>query len=349
MSENLKIPFLKIHFGQEEKRALVKVLESGWWTAGPVTLKFEEKFAGYVGAKYAVFVSSATEALFLALKALQLRNVTFRVPSLTFTASAGEIIHSGNKIEFIDVDKDTICASGDYHKPLLKVHFGGNYSLAQGKPVIEDSAHLVEKNQCKNNPNIVCFSFAYAKNITCGEGGMVATNDKKIYDWLIKARFFGINRFGLLNNRKHPDWPYQVDFLGWKSNATEFQAALGLVQLAKLEKINKRRRKIVNYYNREFDYQWQGLHLYPIFVKERSKFLRAMIRAGIQCSVHYIPLHWMKAYQPYCNKKISLPNTEWLGKHLVTLPLYPDLSDIQVEYIVKNVKKIVKNSSLLKI
>jgi len=335
----IKIPFGKIYFDDKEKKALISVLETGWWSTGARTKNFEEKFANYVGAKYTVFVNSATTALFLALEALQVKKKTFKVPSLTFTASAAEIIHSDNKIKFIDVNRETMCAEGKYKGALMKVHYGGNYSNASGSITIEDSAHLIKKNQCKNNPNIVCFSFAYSKNMTCGEGGMMAINNKKIYQWLRKARFFGINR-----EIKKQSWPYQVDFLGWKGNATEFQAALGIVQLAKLEKINECRQKIVEKYNKNFGYNWQGLHLYPIFVKNRAKFLKLMFKAGIQCSIHYIPLHYMKAYRSYVKKDTYLPNTQWLGDHLVTLPLYPDLTKKEVEYIIKNVRE---NSQIL--
>jgi dTDP-4-amino-4,6-dideoxygalactose transaminase len=336
MAYNIKIPFAKIHYGPEEKAALMEVLESGWWSTGAKTAAFEKAFAEYVGARHAVFVESCTAALFLAIKALGLSGQTFRVPSFTFTASASEIVHSGNQIEFVDVAKKDLCVHGKFDAPLMKIHYGGNYTDAAGTVTVEDSAHLIRRDQCRDNSNLVCFSLAYNKNITAAEGGMLATNDPKIYDWLIKARFFGINRFGLLNSTEHPDWLYSVDFLGWKANTSEFHAALGLVQLKKLETINARRQKIVEYYNQAFGYAWRGLHLYPVFVPDRVAFLRAMFEAGIQCSVHYTPLHWMPAYKDF--PKADLTNTEWLGKHLVSLPLYPDLTDAEVEYIAKTAK-----------
>lgn len=250
---------------------------------------------------------------------------------MTFTATAAEILHSGNRVRFVDVDRDTICVSGVYDSPLVKVHYGGNFSAANGSVTVEDSAHLVRRDQCRENPNLVCFSFAYSKNMTTAEGGMLTTNSDEINQWLRRARFFGINRHGLLKEPQHPDWPYTVEFPGWKSNASEFQAALGLVQLPKLEALNARRRAIADYYNQRFGYRWTGLHLYPAFVDNREEFLRRMQTAGIQCSVHYIPLHWMPAFRG-CEAE-ELPNTEWLGKHLVTIPMYADLSDIDVEYV----------------
>lgn len=336
MSQDDSIPFLKIHAGQEEEEALVEVARSKWWTVGERTRKFEDAFAAYVGARHAVFVSSATEALYLAYESLKLKNRTFKVPSLTFTSTAAEIVHSGNSVEFIDVDLQTICATGEYQGPLVAVHYGGNHSDARGEVTVEDSAHLIARNQCSNSPNLVCFSFAYSKNISTGEGGMITTNDEATYHWLLSARSFGMDKFGILNSEKHPDWPYSVEFLGWKGNATEFQAALGLVQLAKLERVNARRKQIVEQYNREFGYSWRGVHLYPVFVEDRVKFLRSMKEAGIQCSVHYIPLHWMPAYREYPRQ--ALPNTEWLGRHLITIPLYPDLSDIEIERVTRAAK-----------
>lgn len=284
-----------------------------------------------MGARHALFVSSGTEALSLAFQALGVKDVTFAVPSMTFTATAAEILHSGNRLRFVDVEMDTICVSGKYDTPLVKVHYGGNLSAASGTVTVEDSAHLVRRDQCRGNPNLVCFSFAYSKNMTTAEGGMLTTNSDEINQWLRRARFFGINRHGLLNEPQHPDWPYTVEFPGWKSNASEFQAALGLMQLPKLEALNARRRAIADYYNQRFGYQWTGLHLYPAFVNNREEFLRRMQAAGIQCSVHYIPLHWMPAFRG-C-EATELPNTEWLGKHLVTIPMYADLSDIDVEYV----------------
>ncbi len=278
-----------------------------------------------------MFVSSGTEALFLAFQALGIKDATFSVPSLTFTATAAEVLHSGNRVRFIDVDRDTICASGSYDTPLVKVHYGGNFSSARGSVTVEDSAHLVRRDQCRDNHNLVCFSFAYSKNMTTAEGGMLATNSDEIDQWLRHARFFGINRHGLLHNAQHPDWPYTVEFPGWKSNASEFQAALGLAQLPKLELLNERRRTIAEYYNQRFDYRWNGLHLYPVFVGNREGFLRHMNAAGIQCSVHYIPLHWMPAFRDCATT--PMPNTEWLGQHLVTIPMYADLSNIDVEYV----------------
>ncbi len=327
----MRIPFHRISFGEEEKQALIEVANSGWWSQGPKTEEFEHRFAEYVGARHALFVSSGTEAIFLALEALGLKGVTFSVPSLTFTATAAEVLHSGNHVRFIDVDRETICATGTYDSPLVKVHYGGNFSTAQGTVTVEDSAHLVRRGQCAGNPNLVCFSFAYSKNMTTAEGGMVATNSDDVNQWLRRARFFGINRHGILRNAEQPEWPYTVEFPGWKSNASEFQAALGVVQLPKLEALNARRRKIADYYNQRFGYRWEGLHLYPVFVDDREQFLRFMQAAGIQCSVHYIPLHWMPAFRD-C-EMTGMPNTEWLGRHLVTIPMYADLSDVDVEYV----------------
>lgn len=338
MGPDNSIPFLKIHAGEEEERALIEVARSKWWTAGEKTRQLEAAFGQYVGAKHTLFVSSATEALFLAYEALGLKNRTFKMPSLTFTATAAEVLHSGNHVEFIDVDRKTICATGRHAGPLVTVHYGGNRSDAQGDVTVEDSAHLIARDQCRGSRNLVCFSLAYSKNISAGEGGMIATNDDGVHQWLVRARSFGMERFGLLNSPEHPDWPYSVEFPGWKSNATDFQAALGLVQLPKLERVNERRRVIVDHYNREFGYRWHGVHLYPVFVEDRVRFLRGMKEALIQCSVHYIPLHWMNAYRT-CARQ-DLPNTEWLGKHLVTIPLYPDLTDAEVERIVSTAKRL---------
>jgi dTDP-4-amino-4,6-dideoxygalactose transaminase len=267
-------------------------------------------------------------------------------------ATVNAIEHVGAKPVLADVEPDTLnldpervaAAITPATRAVLPVHYAGHpvdldafAALAEpaGLHIIEDAAHAVSARYkgrlIGSSDNPTAFSFYATKNMTTAEGGMLTTNSDEINQWLRRARFFGINRHGLLKEPQHPDWPYTVEFPGWKSNASEFQAALGLVQLPKLEALNARRRAIADYYNQRFGYRWTGLHLYPAFVDNREEFLRRMQTAGIQCSVHYIPLHWMPAFQG-C-EAAELPNTEWLGKHLVTIPMYADLSDIDVEYV----------------
>jgi len=337
MSAKYNIPFLRVNMGEEEKQALSEVVDSGWLVLGPKTEELEKRFAEYVGAKHAVFVSSASLALFLAPQALGKKGEVFKVPSFTFTATAAEMIHAGNSVEFVDVDLDTLSVGGKFEGNLVKVHYGGNYSKATADTVIEDSAHVMKRDQCRGNPNIVCFSFAYSKNVSGGDGGMICTNDQAVYEWLIKARQFGRKKIDPLKDTEHPGWTYEIEFFGWKGNATEFQAAVALAQFKKLDSLNAKRDEIVRIYNQAFERSWSGNHLYPICVSNRQEFMTRMQEEGVQCSLHYVPLHWMKAYKDILGRE--LPNTEWLGKHLVTLPLYPNLSDDEINHIVSSAQK----------
>lgn len=329
----MKVPFCRPAFDEQEVRAAIKTIRSRWITTGPVTEKFEQKFAEYVGSKYAVFVNSGTAALRLAIEWNKTKHKlkTAYVPSLTFAATAHEAVHAGLKIIWGDVDQFSMCLEpteeGDIAIP---VHLTGNRAPVDYKcPVVEDSAHLVERNQCKNSKNLVCFSFYATKNLSTGEGGMIATNDKFAYEWLKRARHHGIDR----GPGGSPI--YEVEFLGWKANQSDIMAAIGLVQLKKLDANNKRRKQIVEMYNRGLNQRCTGLHLYPVYSHDRVKFINEMAKAGIQCSVHFRPLHKMKAY----NCKDTLINTEYLGDGLISLPLYPGMTNKQVKYVIDTANK----------
>jgi dTDP-4-amino-4,6-dideoxygalactose transaminase len=171
--------------------------------------------------------------------------------------------------------------------------------------------------------------------MTTGEGGMIATNDEDAYRWFLKARHHGINKSPIDRQGEKNDWEYNIDFIGWKANNTDIAAAIGLEQLKKLPKMTFARNVIVATYNKRLGYSRNGNHLYPVLVEDREKFINLMKEAGIQCSVHFLPIHNMTAY----DKGEKLPNTEWLGKRLVSLPLYPTLTLEEVEFICKQALK----------
>jgi perosamine synthetase len=335
----MRIPFSKISVGWREIWSIIKVLRSGWLTTGKVTKQFEKEFAEYVGAKYAVAVSSCTIGLELALKCKGIkRGDIVIVPAFTFCATAQAAENVGATVIFGDIKLDTLCldensiivkrtkkiASG-----IIPVHLGGEEAFTRYDiPVIEDSAHRVERGQCKNNPNIVCFSFYPTKNMTTGEGGMVCTNDENEYKWLLKARSHG--------RTKLVGYGYDVEFLGQKANLPDVLSAIGLVQLRKIDKMNKKRDELVALYNEELGFGWHGNHLYPIFIKERERFIEYMRRNGVDCSVHFVPLHKMTAYKDY--SQIKLPVTDAIGFNEVSLPLYPSLSKRQVKRICRLIK-----------
>lgn len=339
----MKIPFCKPSWDEREVEAVSEVIRSGWWTDGPKVKEFETKFAEYVGAKHAVFLNSCTSALFLSLKWEQKKKGfianTVYVPSLTFCATVNEIVNAGMIPVFGDVDRDTLCLepNGEEYGMALPVHLIGNQAFTDYPyPVVEDSAHRIIKGQCFGSKNSVCFSFYATKNIsTGGEGGMICTNDDDAYIWFQQARHHGISKGGWDRYKEGGSWRYDIEFVGWKANSPDMQGAIGLVQLDKLDSFNANRFRVIDTYNSEFGYFHKGLHLYPILVGDRDEFITFMKKNGIQCSVHFLPIHKMSAYK----FDVDLPNTDYLGEHLVSLPLFPSMTNQEVEYVCQKVKE----------
>jgi dTDP-4-amino-4,6-dideoxygalactose transaminase len=345
MHSGIKIPYYKASVGDEEIEKVKEVINSGWLTTGKVGDEFEKKFAEYVGAKYCVLVDSCTSALFLSIKYLQSKlpfMKTAYLPSFTFAATANEAVHAGLEVTFGDVSMEDGCLVPDLvnnYDLVIPVHYAGNKADTDyGLEVVEDSAHSIDKNQCLGSNNLVCFSFYTTKNITMGEGGAICTNSEEAYNWFKQARHHGISKDGW--NRYQQVFPYyDIAFNGWKYNISDIQAAIGLAQLEKLPEMDLRRRHIVDYYNAVLGYNHSGLHLYPIITEHRDLFIKNMHDNGISTSVHFLPLHQMTAFKNI--KYNNLRNTEFLGKRVVSLPLYPGLSDSEVEHICQMTKKFM--------
>ena len=300
-------------FGLKELLAIRSVLKSGVLTQGRKVAELEEKFAHYVGAKYAVAVNSCTSAIFLCLQyEKEFNNLKkVKIPSVTFVSVANMIIQSGLKLDFID-----------------EIDVGTCYYL-RGTRVI-DSAHTLWRN-CYVAKSLMCFSFYPTKLLASCEGGMIATDDQKAADWLRKARNNGIERKGMF------DWNYNVEFPGFKMTMNDIQAAILLVRLKKLDKYNLQRLKIVEYYRRHF---WTtksvSLHIFPIFSECRNDLMEKLKKNGIQTSVHFKPIHLQPAYN---QKKYSLPQSEHWGEHELSIPLHENLSLKDARYIASTIQK----------
>ena len=333
----MKIPFCKTTLGIEEKKAICDVIDSGWVVMCEKTKQFETGFAKYIGAKHAVFVDSGTAALDLSLKYLIKyekidRDYPFEVPSLTFTATAEVVVHNDLALEFGDVNED-YCITP--HLNSLPVHLMGN--RAKGGALIYDSAHRIEKGDVKGSGALWCYSFYATKNITTIQGGMIATNNDEADKWLRLARDHGVTS-GTTERYKKGKWEYDIEFVGWREKADDVRAAVGIEQLKKLPIITGARNYLVSEYNKAFAKTHKGNHLYPILVNDRDVFMKYMNEKEIQCSVHFLPLHKMKAYKTFYHDE-NLNNTEFLGEHLVSLPLYPGLSKDEMDYIIDSVLK----------
>lgn len=366
------IPVFKPSLGNEELMAVKEVFDSGWIGLGPKTREFEEKFAEYIGIKFAIGTNSCTAALHLALKAMKINNREVITSPLTFVSTNHAILYNGGIPVFADICEDTLNLDVNdikkkitpKTKAIIVVHYGGHpcdmaqiSSLARKKgiKVIEDAAHATGASYNDRNVgtlgDIACFSFHAVKNLTTGEGGMITTADEKVYHELMKLRWLGINKDTWQrsdNKFGRYGWYYEVESLGFKYHMSDINAAIGLVQLEKLERLNARRRQIASMYNKEFKgVDWitvpvvkNGVicahHNYVIKVDlDRNKLIEYLKAKDIATSVHYIPNHRYKMYRKY---KAKVPVVDRVWEKLVTLPLFPGLTNDQVGYIASTVK-----------
>lgn len=373
------IPFSLPYITKDEVNAVIEVLKSGWLTTGHKTIEFENKFAEYVGCKQAVATNSGTSALFLSLKVLGI-NAEDEVITTTFTfaATANVIVHHRAKPVFVDIDEKTYNIDPDKieekitnkTKAIIAVHYGGqpanmkrimkiakNYGLT----VVEDAAHAAgseykDGKKVGSLGNLTCFSFYATKPITTGEGGMITLNDNDLSEKLRILRLHGMSKNAWKRYLEKDSWYYEVIEAGYKCNPTDIMSTIGIEQLKKLDWMNERRKEIAEYYNEHLQdldvilpYVHSKLkstyHLYPIRLVNynRDKFIKKMAEKGIGTSVHFIPLHLMPYYQRVLGyKKGDFPIAEKVYESIVSLPIYPQLTEERLEYIVKSIREILK-------
>ena len=376
----MNIPYYIPSIGEDEINEVVNTLRTGWLTMGPKTIEFENMLAEYLGARNIIAVSSCTAALHLSLVGLGIGigDEVITTP-YTFVSTANVIVHTGAKPVFVDIRKDTYNIDpsnirkviSSRTKAIIPVDFAGQPSeldeimeIAKeyNLHVIEDAAHSIgaeyKGKKIGTLATTTNFSFYPTKNITTGEGGAIATENDGLADKLRVLRLHGINKDAWKRYHKGGSWYYEVDECGWKYNMTDIQAAIGIHQLKKLDRFIERRREIAKMYTEEFENIEEVIvpyekpnskhtyHLYPFLLKNfnRNKFIDNMLKKGIRCSVHFIPLHLQPFYRNiYGFKKGDYPNAEWVYEREVSLPLYPLMSDNEVYYVIDNVKKIIKS------
>lgn len=378
------IPYNQPDITDAEISAVEETVKSRWIAKGPRTLKFEEEFAKHVGAKHAVAMNSCTAALHVALlsKGIGPGDEVITTP-MTFASTANTIIHVGAKPVFADIDYRTGCIDPDEiekkitpkTKAVVPVHYSGQvcdldriYDIADrhGLFVSEDAAHALESrykgrligNKLKGTAS---YSFYATKNLTTGEGGMLVTDDDDID---AKARIWagqGMSHNAWNRYAKGGTWKYDICEPGFKYNMFDIQAALGLVQLSRIDEMQKNRLRIAEKYQREFakidaveppyvpDYTTHSWHLYILRIKpelltiDRDRFITELNDRNVGTSVHFIPVTSMSAYTSrYGYKKGDFPNTEKHFERIISLPLYPSLTDEEADYIIDAVRDIVE-------
>ena len=377
------IPYGHQHITDEDIQAVIETLKSDYLTQGPKIIEFEQAFARYVGAKYAVAVSNATAGLHLAATALQVRSGDkVIVTPITFAASANCIRYCNGMVVFCDIDPDTYLMDikklrrlletnpPSTFKGIVPVDFAGyphqmeefrQLADEYGLWILEDACHAPggyfidsngEKQFCGNGKfaDVTVFSFHPVKHIATGEGGMVTTNDKELFDRLSLLRTHGITKNPACLHENHGGWYYEMQELGYNYRLTDFQAALGLSQLKRADEGLKRRQKIAVRYNEAFkriaDIQtpyaspdvFHAYHLYIIQVPDRLDLYNYLHENGIYAQVHYIPLHLMPYYREQGNKPGDLPVAEKYYSRCLSLPMFPTLTDEEREYVIKKIE-----------
>lgn len=354
---------------EDDIQAVVETLRSPYLTCGPKVKEFEQTICNYTGAKYCVVVNSATSGLHIAMLAAGIKDGDEVITSpMTFLASANCARYVGAKVVFADIESDT--ANIDPKeikkhitprtKAIVPVHFAGQscdmeeiskIAKEHNLYVIEDAAHAIGSNykdskvgSCKYS-DMTVFSFHPVKTITTCEGGAVTTNSEELYKKLIAYRSHGMHKDGGMAQ----DWRYEMRELGYNYRMTDVQAALGISQIKRLDEFKKRRREIVDYYNKnlgishliEKDFSNACFHLYPILVENRKDFYFKAREAGLNLQVHYIPVHTQPYYKEQGYKEGDYPKAENYYKHCISLPLYPDLTDDDLAEIVRRIKGLI--------
>jgi dTDP-4-amino-4,6-dideoxygalactose transaminase len=364
-----RVPLSDVRVDEEIEAAVVAAVRSGWWSMGPRVAELERDFAAFCGVRHAFAVANGTAALHLALLAVGCgHGDEVVVPSLNFVAAANTICHTGATPVFCDVvaadelnldPADVARALGPSTRALVVMHYGGHpcrmdeileLAQARGMAVVEDAAHAPggrwRGRMCGTLGGVGCFSFFSNKNLPTGEGGMVVTDDDALADRIRLLRSHGMTALTWDRHRGHAH-SYDVVTHGYNYRLDEIRAAIGSVQLRRLDEENARRARIVASYRAALD-GVNGIvmpfapradaqpahHLAVIVLPERSSrddVRAAMATAGVQTSVHYPPIHQFTAYRE--QRQRALPVTEAIASRLLTLPLYPHMSEADVSAV----------------
>jgi len=375
------LPFAQPDIGEEEIAEVADTLRSGWITTGPKTKEFERRVAEYVGAKHTIAVNSCTGALHIALAAIGVgRDDEVITTPLTFCSTANVVIHLGGLPIFADIGDDYNIDPAEIEKritprtkAIIPVHYGGqpckmDQIMACARKhhlyVIEDAAHAIGARYGERAIGTIgdatCYSFYATKNMTTAEGGMIATANEELAERMRLLSLHGISKDAWKRYTSEGSWYYEVLFAGFKYNMTDIQAALGLHQLRRLEEFIATRARYASMYNEAFGdmpelrvplvnegvrHAW---HLYVIQLNlerltiDRAQFIDALKAENIGASVHFIPVHLHPYYRrTYGYNRGDYPHAERVYDRIISLPLYPKMSEQDVRDVIAAVGRVV--------
>lgn len=345
------IPVFKPCYDHREEEAVAKVLRSGWVGIGPVTAELEEKFAKRYGFKYAVALNSCTAALHTALHVMGIKpRDEVIVPTMTFVSTAHAVRYMNATPIFCDIDPNYLTIDWTdaesritrNTKAIIPVLYAGNPMEYRGKcglPILYDCAHACGGKPFSTSNKTAVWSFHAVKNLAAGDGGMITTDDKEVYERSKRLRWLGIDRntWDRTDDTQQYWWEYNVDEIGYKYHMNDITAAIALTQLEKLEEMQTRRSVLADLYDQALPIEVgrlphkdeSSMHLYVIFTKYRDALAIHLRKKGINTGVHYKPIHLYRCY----GNTPTLPVAECVWKRILTLPLFPDLKEEQVLYI----------------
>tara|TARA_B100000035_G_scaffold103321_1_gene87712 strand:+ start:1450 stop:2622 length:1173 start_codon:yes stop_codon:yes gene_type:complete len=366
------LPVLRPVGGEEEVNAIRECIESGWWGKGPKVAEFEKKFAKMVGAKYAVAVNSATSGQDLVLKALEIRDCDIINPTISFMTTAVVPLWNNCTSNIVDVLEDTMCLDPEDVRKHLKPNTKAIIAVNQaGAPapideirkfydglIIEDCAHSCYTPGAGMQGDVAVWSFQAVKTMPCGDGGMITTNDKELYEKLIPLTWLGITstysrvkKNDGLTGKPGYSWDYEVDVLGYKCYMIDLQAAICLEQMKKLPKHLEWRRHIQKCYNEGL----AGLIRPPVWSEtvqyycarvpaaERDDMIDYLADKKIHTSVHFKPLHKYDIVKQ--DREYPVADREW--KKLLSLPCHPGMTQEDIDYVIYWVKKYYDERSIV--
>jgi len=371
------IPFSRPYFGHEELDAIAKVLDSRWVGLGAVTQEFEDQLRSVLGVKHVIAVNTGTSALHVALEALDLHDGDeVIVPSLTFVSPVQAILSAGGTPVFCDVILDTLNADPadvaaritPRTRAIMPIHYAGvpcdmDAILSLGSHhhlrIVEDAAHAFGSRYKGRNVGVLgdltCFSFDPIKNITCGEGGAVATEDDELAERIIPRRNVGIESDRWSRRDALRPWDYKVVARGFRYHMPNLNAAIGLEQLKRLEDFRARKNQIVRRYDQalgessdlallrhDLGETFPFMYVVRVLAGRRDALMLHLKERGIATGVHYIPNHLQPLFE---KQRVRLPVTEGVFEEILTLPLFFEMTDDQVESVIAGVRAFFHPSS----